>query len=51
MSTLNLHFLDKDVAEGAVSKAVEVVLIPPHPLFVWNKLLKILISFHINSSV
>ena len=26
-------FLDKDVAEGAVSKAVEVVLIPPHPVF------------------
>ena len=27
--------IEKDVAEGAVSKAVEVVLFPPHPLFVW----------------
>ena len=30
---------DKDVAEGAVSKAVEVVLIPPHPVFIWMLLL------------
>ena len=36
----NIYWV-KDVAEGAVFKAVEVVLIPTHPFFVWM-LLKIL---------
>ena len=33
-TTIIQIILDKDVAEGAVSKVVEVAIIPPHPLFV-----------------
>ena len=37
--------LDKDVAEGALSKAVKVVLIPPHPLVFWILLQILFLSY------